>query len=176
MGKHPTSITGIKIPLPIGTGWGRYLPAILNSGFQDGATEAVLRERQGGRRHIRNKGAKGQQRVCVNRLARSSSTRASRGCVGLSRFLAGPRGKKQFFERARGQEAHKKRRRQGVATYVGSVARSISTRALRSCVGLVRFLAGPCKKQFYESAKGQEALRRQPLRVPLNASVSTVAT
>ena len=51
VGKHPTSITGIKIPLPIGTGWGRYLPAILNSGFQDGA-EALLRERQRGRRHI----------------------------------------------------------------------------------------------------------------------------
>ena len=36
VGKHPTSITGIKIPIPIGTGWGQYLPAILNSGFQDG--------------------------------------------------------------------------------------------------------------------------------------------
>ena len=36
VGKHPTSITGIKTPLPIGTGWGQYLPAILNSGFQDG--------------------------------------------------------------------------------------------------------------------------------------------
>ena len=47
VGKHPTSITGIKIPLPICTGGSRYLPAILNSGFQDGTTEAVLRERQG---------------------------------------------------------------------------------------------------------------------------------
>ena len=60
MGKHPTSITGIKIPLPIGTGWGRYLPAILNSGFQVGATEAVLQERQGGQEaHKKNEGAKG---------------------------------------------------------------------------------------------------------------------
>ena len=91
----------------------------------------------------------------VGSVARSISTRASRGCVGLLRFLAGPCGKKQFYESARGQEAHKKRGRQGAATYIGSVARSNSTRASRGCVGLLRFLAGPCgKKQFYESAKG----------------------
>ena len=35
VGKHPTPSTGIRTPLPIGTGWGRYLPALLNSGFQD---------------------------------------------------------------------------------------------------------------------------------------------
>ena len=35
VGKHPTPSTGIKTPLPIGTGWGQYLRALLNSGFQD---------------------------------------------------------------------------------------------------------------------------------------------
>ena len=53
---------------------------------------------------------------------------------------------KQFYESARGQEAHK----------IGYVERSSSTRV--GCVGLLRFLVGSySKKQFYDSTKGQEA-------------------
>ena len=85
VGKHPTSITGIKIPLPICTGWGRYLPAILNSGFQDGA-EALLRERQRGMRHIggeehfKESRLQGPLKVsCGPHVAKSTSTRAPEG-------------------------------------------------------------------------------------------------
>ena len=57
---------------------------------------------------------------------------------------------KQFYESARGQEAHK----------IGSVERSSSTRV--GCVGLLRFLVGSySKKQFYDSTKGQEAYKKQ---------------
>ena len=65
VGKHPTSITGIKIPIPIGTGWGQYLPAILNSGLQDGIQQQKqfyegARGQEAQKKHI-YEGAKGQQ-------------------------------------------------------------------------------------------------------------------
>ncbi len=65
---------------------------------------------------------------------------------------------KQFYESARGQEAHK----------IGYVERSSSTGV--GCVGLLRFLVGPySKKQFYESAKGQEAYKNT--RAPRGSNI-----
>ena len=57
-----------------------------------GATEAVLRERQGG-----------QEAHKIGYVERSSSTRV--GCVGLLRFLVGSYSKKQFYDSTKGQEA-----------------------------------------------------------------------
>ena len=60
VGKHPISVTGSKIPLSIGTGWGYHLPAILIQDYRmDNRSSSKRAPRAGGT----YEGAKGQQHI-----------------------------------------------------------------------------------------------------------------